>query len=65
MFIEGDVFRVKGDEYKVRCINKSLICFLEPVLYRDSVYCVTGGLNRVYRMEDLEDLEYLDVTYRG
>jgi len=63
MFIEGDLFKINGKEYRLRLINKHDMCWLEPVLFRDNIHCMTGGLNTVYHMDDLEDLEYLYETY--
>lgn len=63
MFVEGDIFKIEGKEYRLRVVNKHLYCWLEPVLYRDNVQCVTGGLNKVYHMDMLSSLEYMDVAY--
>ena len=63
MFIEGDIFRVDGNEYRLRLINKHMFCWLEPVLYRDKTTCLTGGLNKMFHMDKLSELEYLDLTY--
>lgn len=63
MFIEGDIFKIENKEYRLRFINRFLTCWLEPVLYRDNCNCFTGGLNKIYHMDELMDLEYLDKTY--
>lgn len=63
MFVEGDIFKVDGKEHRLRHINKHLTCWLEPVLYRDDTTCVTGGMNRIFHMDNLIELEYLYLTY--
>lgn len=63
LFIEGDIFKIGEIEYRLRLINKHDMCWLEPVLYRNDAHCITSGLNRVYHMDDLDDLEYLHITY--
>lgn len=63
MFVEGDIFKVDGKEYRLRLINKHLTCWLEPVLYRDSCNCCTGGLNKIFHLNELSKLDYMDLTY--
>lgn len=63
MFIEGDIFKIDETEYRLRVINKHLICWMEPVLYRDGGTCITSGLNKIFHMNQLEELEYMNVCY--
>ena len=63
MFIEGDIFEIDGKEYRLRFINKHLTCWLEPVLFRDSRNCATGGMNKIYHIDELAGLKYLELTY--
>lgn len=63
MFIKGDIFKIKGREYILRHINQYNTCWLEPVLYRDRLDCVSGGLNEVFHMDELVELEYLNSCY--
>lgn len=63
IFIVGDIFKIENKEYRLRYISQHSICWLEPVLKRDSVNCVTGGLNKTYLYDDLEQLEYIDECY--
>jgi len=63
MFTEGDIFKINGIKYKLRFINKNLMCFLEPVLYLNDTQCITGGLNEVYSMNELLELENLELIY--
>ena len=63
MFVEGDIFKIEGKEYRLRLINKHLTCWLEPVLLRDNKNCFTGGMNKIYHIDELVNLEYLHKTY--
>lgn len=63
MYIEGDIFKIDGKEYKLRFINKHNGCWLEPVLHRNDVICITGGMNRVCPYEELDKFEYMNVCY--
>lgn len=58
-FAEGDLFLIDGKEYRLRLINKHNACWLEPVVIRNNIHCVTGGLNKTYHIDELENLEYL------
>jgi hypothetical protein len=62
MFVEGDIFKIEGQEYRLRLITPSLYCWLEPVLKRDKDFYLL--LNRIYRKDELSGLEYLGNTYR-
>jgi hypothetical protein len=63
LYVEGDIFKINKQEYRVRYINKYEMCWLEPILLRKETWCLTGGLNKVYHIEDLMELEYIDECY--
>ena len=63
MFIEGDVFKIKGKEHILRLINKYGGCWLEPIISRTSKTCFSGGLNTGCHYDELSELEYLNVRY--
>lgn len=69
MFIEGDIFKTEGKEYKVRNIVKGIadddedMYWLEPVIYRTKSHCITGGENKICHHSDLLNMEYMNATY--
>jgi hypothetical protein len=63
MFTEGDIFKINNKEYRLRFINPHNMCWMEPVLNRNEVECITGGLNKIVRYDDLNKLEYMNICY--
>jgi hypothetical protein len=62
MFIEGDIFKIENKEYKLRLINVHSQCWLESVLDRNAVYCISGGLNKIYHIKELINFERITNT---